>query len=84
MRGRRPVACIRTLRRQSFITTRRSFGWLPGPGGKEGRMSETAQVQTIAPARHRATPALPPRRRERDRVDKPALVRSETTNGRMR
>ena len=41
-------------------------------------------VIPVAPARHRATPALPPRRRERGRANKPALLRSETSIGGMR
>ena len=54
------------------------------PAGLIDYLDAGGPVIPAAPARHRATPALPPRRRERDRVDKPALVRSETTNGRMR
>lgn len=41
-------------------------------------------VVPVAPARYWSRPALPPRRRKRDRVNKPALVQSETTVGRMR
>ena len=54
------------------------------PAGLIEYLDAGGPVIPVAPARHRATPALLPRRRKRDRVDKPALVQSETTMGRMR
>ena len=54
------------------------------PAGLIEYLDAGGPVVPVAPARHRATPAPPPRRRERDRVNKPALVQSETTVGRMR
>jgi hypothetical protein len=54
------------------------------PAGLIEYLDAGGPVIPVAPAGHRATPALPPRRRERDRVNKPALVQSETTIGRMR
>jgi hypothetical protein len=38
-------------------------------------------VILVAPARRRATPARPPRRRERDRVNTPALVQPKLLLG---
>jgi hypothetical protein len=52
------------------------------PAGLIEYVDAGGPVVPVAPARHRATPAL--RRRERDRVNKPALVESETSIGRMR
>ena len=53
------------------------------PAGLIEYLDAGGPVVPVAPARHRATPA-PPRKRERDRANKPALVQSETTVGRMR
>lgn len=52
--------------------------------GLIGYLDAGGPVVPVAPARHRAEPAPPPRRRERDQANKPALVQSETSIGGVR
>jgi hypothetical protein len=54
------------------------------PAGLIEYLDAGGPVVPVAPARHRAKPAPPPPRRERDQANKPALVQSETSIGGVR